>query len=355
MNAKIKAWTQEHWFLLTLCIVVLVIATATWRFNMRFWSLDTVKTDTYYSWVEGRRILNGRNPYERILHGNMEENQKYATYFPLFYETSAAVQLAGFRKYHEWISFFRYIFLASNVAIGFVLFGLIFSRRTWALALLAVLFWYFNRWTLMASRVVALDFIPILLMVVSLGIFKRYRRISLLLFSFSLAFKQLAIFIAPLYLIWEYEESRSFRRTIAAGLWIVSIPLLSSIPFLYWNVEGFLKSIAFPATRHASTHFGADSIDVVANLRGLPARLPILAVLSGIYFVALQRAIGRYAAAMLVMAIFIGFNPVLFTQYLAWLMPLLPLAAGEWMERPQIHSSKPPGNLPEKPGGMGSV
>lgn len=355
MAAKLKAWIREHWLLLSLCLVVVAIAAVTWRFNMRFWSLDTVGSDTYYSWVEGRRILNGRNPYERILHGNMEENQKYATYFPLFYETSAAVQLAGYRKYHEWISFFRYIFLASNVAVGLALFGLTFSRRTWALALLAVLFWYFNRWTLMASRVVALDFIPILLMVVSLGIFKRYRKTSLLLFSFSLAFKQLGIFLVPLYLIWEYEESRSFRKTIAAGLWIASMPLLSSIPFLYWNAEGFMKSIAFPATRHAATHFGADSIDVIANVRGLAARLPILAVLFGVYFVALQRAIGRYAAAMLVMAIFIGFNPVLFTQYLAWLMPLLPLAAAEWMDRTQIHSSEPPGNLPEKPGRMGSV
>ena len=38
---------------------------------------------------------------------------------------------------------------------------------------------------------------------------------------------------------------------------------------------------------------------------------------------------------MIVMSIFITFNSVLFQHYPAWLMPLLPLAVGEW-----IHSSE---------------
>jgi hypothetical protein len=162
-------------------------------------------------------------------------------------------------------------------------------------------------------------------------LFDRYRKTSLLLFSFSLAFKQIAVFLAPLYLIWEYQQSRSIKNVILAGLWIVSIPLLSSIPFLYWNAEGFIKSVAFSATRDALTQFGSDSIDVVARLGGLVARIPFLAILFATYFAAWQNAVGRYGAALLVMAAFIGFNPVLFIQYLAWLMPLIPLALAEWM------------------------
>jgi hypothetical protein len=261
----------------------------------------------------------------------MQENQKYATYFPLFYEASVLVQSAGFRGYQAWIDFFRYIFLACNLAAGIALFGLTFSKRAWAFSLLAMLFWYFNRWTIAASRSVALDFIPILLMVLSLGLYERHRKTSLLLFSFSLAFKQIAIFLAPLYLIWEFQQSRSIKNTIVAGLWIVSIPLLSSIPFLFWNAEGFVKSVAFSATRNAATQFGADSIDVVMNFSALPARMPMLALLFGTYFAAAQKAIGRYGSAMLVMAVFIGFNPVLFVHYLAWLMPLLLLTIGEWI------------------------
>jgi len=333
MIVKLRIWAQGHRLFLALGFVVLIIAFVALRINIRFWGLDTRGSDTYYSWVEGSRIRDGINPYERILHGNMRENRKYATYFPLFYEASALTQLVGYGQYNSWINFYRYIFLACNLAIGFALYTLTFSKHTWAFSLLAVLFWYFNRWTLTASKIVALDFIPILLMVVSLGIFERHRKTSLLLFSLSLAIKQIAIFIAPLYLIWEYQQSRSIKNVVTTSLWIASVPLLTSAPFLAWNAEGFIKSIAFSATRDSTTNFKWDSIDAVANLSGLLARLPILVMFIGTYFAAWQKAIGRYAAAMLVMVVFIAFNPVLYVQYFAWLISLLPLAVSEWASK----------------------
>jgi hypothetical protein len=354
MIAKLRIWAQGNRLFLALGFVVLVIAFVALRINIRFWGLDTRGSDTYYSWVEGSRIRDGINPYERILHGNMRENRKYATYFPLFYEASALTQLAGYRQYKSWISFYRYIFLACNLAIGFVLYTLTFSKRTWAFSLFAVLFWYFNRWTLTASKIVALDFIPILLMVVSLAIFERHRKTSLLLLSLSLAIKQIAIFIVPLYLIWEYQQSRSLKNVITASFWIASVPLITSVPFLAWNAEGFIKSIAFSGTRDATTNFKWVSIDAVANLDGLLARIPILAMLVGTYFLSWQKTIGPFAAAMLVMMIFIGFNPVLYVQYFAWLIPLLPLAVSEWVIKTR-ESDEIQGNIEKNQTEMGSV
>jgi len=335
MTDNLKLWLKQHWLILFVAIAALAIALLAIRIHLRFWSMKTVGSDTYYSWVEGRRILNGQNPYERILHGSMYENKKYATYFPLFYESSALVQQLGIRQYQPWIDFWRHVFLASNVAIGLTLCAFLFSERRWALALLAMPFWYFNRWTLSASSTVAMDFIPLLLMVLSLGLFDRYRKTSLLLYSFSLAIKQIAIFLVPLYLIWEYQQTRSIRKTIVAGLWIISIPLLASLPFLFWNLEGFLKSIAFSATRNAVDHFDAESIDNILKLSGLIARIPFLLMLLAAYFAAWQKSVGRHGAAMMVMGIFIAFNSILFRHYPVWLMPLLLLAAGEWADRRQ--------------------
>lgn len=331
MNDKTKLRWKENWLPLIVGLVALIIALLAVRIHLRFWPIDTVGSDTYYAWVEGRRINDGRNPYERILHGSMEENNKYATYFPLFYEASALVQRTGLRQYQEWIDFWRYIFLFCNIGTGIALCLTLFSKRTWALAMLAMPFWYFNRWTLNVSYTVALDFIPILLMVTSLALFDKYRRTSLLLFSISLATKQIAIFLAPLFLIWEYQQTRSIKQITVAGLWIASIPLLASIPFLFWNLEGFIRSIAFSATRIALNQFGADSIDAILNLQGLSARIPFLMLLGAAYLAAWQRSIGRFGAAMMVMAIFLGFNSILFQHYPAWLMPLIPLAAGEWI------------------------
>jgi len=50
------------------------------------------------------------------------------------------------------------------------------------------------------------------------------------------------------------------------------------------------------------------------------------------YLLAWQGKIGRHAAVLLVMVTFIDFNSVLFSQYLIWLVPFIPLAVGEWME-----------------------
>jgi hypothetical protein len=331
MDDRIRLLVREYWLYLLVGIAALIIAMLAIRIHSRFWSLDTVGSDTYYSWVEGRRIRDGRNPYERILHGNMIENNKYATYFPLFYEASALVQNLGFRQYQPWIDFWRRVFLFCNIAIGLALCKFLFSKRTWTLALLAMPFWYFNRWTLSSSESVALDFIPILLLVLALGLFDKYRRISLLLYSFSLAIKQIAVFLVPLFMIWEYQQTRSIKKTILAGLWIISIPLFASIPFLFWNFEGFMKSIAFSATRIGLNHFAAASIDSVLNLTGLVARIPFLLMLLGAYLVSWEKAVGRYTAAMLVMGTFIAFNSVLFQHYPTWLMPLLPLAALDWI------------------------
>lgn len=330
MEDRLRLWFEKR-VLLIVGVAAVLIALLAVRIHLRFWSMDTVGSDTYYSWVEGRRLNDGQNPYERILHGSMEENNKYATYFPLFYEASALVRNLGARQYADWIAFWRYIFLGCNIAVGLVLCATLFSWRTWALALLAMPFWYFNRWTLNASASVALDFIPILLMILSLSLYDRHRTASYLLFSFSLATKQIAIFLLPLYLIWEYQQTGSVKKVTIAGLWIISIPLLSSIPFLFWNAEGFLRSVSFSATRTALNHFGAESIDSILNLGGLIARIPFLMMLGAAYFAAGQRSLGRYGAAMIVMGIFLAFNSVLFQHYPTWLMPLLPLAAGEWI------------------------
>ena len=330
MIEKFKSLFTEPRLTWVVAIIAVLVALIAIRVNLRFWSLDTVGSDTYYSWVEGRRILDGQNPYERILRGNMDENKKYSTYFPLFYELSALVQKLGIRPYQSWIDFWRYFFMAGNIATGLALCAIIYSKRTWSLALLALPFWYFNRWTLHSSATVALDFIPIFLLVLSLGLFEKHRKTSFILFGFSLAIKQIAIFLAPLYLVWEYQRTRSWKKTILAGVWIALVPLLASLPFLIWSAEGFIKSVAFSATRTALNHFGAESIDVIFNVSGVAARIPFLVMLLGAYFVSWQKSVGRYGAAMLVMGIFIAFNSVLFTHYPTWLMPLLPLAAGEW-------------------------
>jgi len=122
---------------------------------------DMEGQDVYYSWVEGKRILSGENPYARVLSGDMAENQKYATYFPAFYWLSALSQRLGLRDFPAWMAFWRVIFLGFDIGVAALIFVALDRYRSTLIGILAALFWLFNRWTLDLLSIADLDFLPL--------------------------------------------------------------------------------------------------------------------------------------------------------------------------------------------------
>lgn len=315
-----------------LLVVLLGIA-----MNAPFFAYDTREQDVYYTWLEGKRLLDGENPYARVLAGDMRVNDKYATYFPGFYLLAAATQALSLHDFDRWILFWRPVFLVCNLAIAIVLLQRFARRDRLLLGLFVALFWLLNRWTLYTSRVAHIEFLPILLLLWSLLCFRTRRRTSLLLFGLSLAIKQLAIFLVPLYLLWVWREGGPdrLRRCMLAAWWIAVIPLLLSLPFLYWNAEGYLKSLAFSATRAPEGHIqGLHSLDALIGMKlpgfvGIPAKLPMLFVMAVLWWATAKRQVDELVGALCAFLVFLGFNSVLFMQYFCWVLALLPLALGE--------------------------
>lgn len=314
--------------------------------HTRLWIYNTAKPgqeeDIYYIWTEGKRLLLAQNPYERTLSGNMRENHKYATYFPLFYVLAYLTQLFGLRDYSAWLYFWRHIFLLFNMGITLVIFYALYQKKLIVIAIFSVALWLFNRWTLYVTTVAQIDFLPIFFLILSLMIFQKYKWWSLLLYSLSLALKQIAIFLMPLYLIWIWQSANRDRvkQVLIAAAVIISIPFITSLPFLFWNANGLLKSILFSATRKSVTHFNAPSLDACIELYlpsfvGIKAKLPMLLLMTLIYLATVQRQIGIYIGSLLTMIVFIDFNSVLFIQYMCWIVPLIPLSIGEGMHNRQ--------------------
>jgi uncharacterized membrane protein len=306
--------------------------------HISLWKDDRLGEDIQYIWQDAHTIFSGENPYVKILSGNMRENQKYATYFPLFYLLGALTEAIGFKSYEEWISFWRWGFLLLTLGIGLILFTVIYRRGHLALAIFSVLFWLFSRWTLNLTTNGQIDVIPIFFLLASLALFQRNQPVALLLFSCSLAAKQIAIFMLPLYLIWVWQssEENAPKRVGIAALIIMSVPLATSLPFIIWNAEGFFRSIIFSATRYATNHFKVSSFDQLIaedmpGFVGIPAKLPMLFLMGLVYIVALRHKMGRYAAALLIMSIFVEFNSVLFRQYMTWIVPFVPLAVSDML------------------------
>ena len=320
-----------------LCIVLIIVLGIVVNIELlNLWDYDPGGNDIYYTWLEGKRLLAGENPYARILAGNIRENDKYATYFPLFYLLSAFTQWIGFRDYSIWLNVWRPIFLAFNIGIGVLIFYQFDRENLLLLGLFSSLFWLFSRWTIHVTKIVHIEFIAIFLLLISLILLPRKTHLSFLLFGFSLAIKQVAIFLTPLYLIWAWQlaDRNKLKEVLIALFYISIIPAIISLPFILWNAEGFFKSILFSATRLPDSHIKAVSLDALIQVNyptfvGIKAKLPMLFLMSIIFISSARRQIGIYTSVLLMMAVFINFNSVLFLQYFSWIVPFIPLVLSE--------------------------
>lgn len=284
--------------------------------------------DIYFVFVEGQRILAGENPYERVLGGDFRTNDKYATYFPLFYELSALTQALGLSAWDDWILFWRVVFGVANVGVTLLLFETCRRRGAAWLGVFAAALWGLGRWNLFVVQIAHLDFLPIFFLLLSLLWLRERPTASFLLYGVSLSLKQIGIFVAPLYLVWVWQQSGGdLKRVARAGAWIALVPVVTSLPFLLWNAEGFVSSVLFSAVRDARSHFGTLGIASAFGLSGPLARLPMIALLAGVYGLAASRKTGIYTSCLLVFAVFVDFNSVFYTHYPIWVVPFVGTAA----------------------------
>lgn len=323
-------WDKSFWF-----VFILLIA-AGFFIHYSFWQTPADELqghDMYYIWLEGKRIIAGENPYARILAGNLRENDKYATYFPIAYLLSALVQKLGFLDYRDWLYFWRPISFTFHMGIVGLTLSYFYKRGLWLMGIAASTIILLGRWSIYIIRVHHLEFAAIFFLVFSLLLLKEKTRLALLMYSISLGIKQIAIFALPLYLIWLWQNRAGRTKNLLIGtLFIFSVPLITSMPFIIWNAEGFFKSIFFSATRLGDSHIGrAPSIDVIFSqefpwLIGIKAKLLMLFLMGLFYLSFLTERVGIFLATAMTMMTFLYFNSVLFLQYFVWPLCLVPFA-----------------------------
>jgi hypothetical protein len=314
--------------LLLLVISANIIHTNLWK------EPPSTAYDIYYVWLEGNRLLEGENPYERIKSGNMRSNDKYATYFPGFYILSSGAQLLGWQDFYDWTAFWQPVFLFFNLATGFIIFRLLLGAQKMLLAFAGSAFWLFSRWTLNLNIEYFMDFLPIFFLVLSLALIRRNIWFALLCLGVSLTLKQIGIFLVPIYLLYTWQcyiaEPRMirYRNFLFALLTLGSIPFITALPFVLWDAEVFVRSILFSATRAPARMDSLEGVigSYIPQFVGIVAKLPMLLLMICVYLSLWQRKIDIFYASLLVMVIFINFHAVLFPQYFSWLMPLIPLA-----------------------------
>jgi hypothetical protein len=315
-------------------VLAAILGFYTW-FQISLWDYPKQEIDMYYLYLDGNRVLNGVNPYSRVLQGDMYENDKYTTFFPAFIELSYLSQKLRYHYYECWLLFWQRFLLMVNLCITGSIFYIFNKLKIPGLGLFLALFWALNRWTLYSVQVRDIGFIPIFFLLVSFYLLPRHRWLALLSYSVSLAFKQIAIFLIPLYLILIYQETtqKKFIQTALAGITMLSIPFILSLPFMIWDLKGFALSILFSVTR-SQWQFPptAYSVDMLLDLNGFPARIPMLLIMLIVMLCFWKRQIKMGLASLLVMGAFVGLNSIIFNQYLPWFLIFLPLTILEMLQ-----------------------
>jgi uncharacterized membrane protein len=282
--------------------------------------------DIYWVWWHGDSIAKGENPYARIVGQDMFKNRKYPTYFPTVPLIIALQQKLAPSTFKEWAAIYRQVLVWFHIAVGVLLFMIAYRRAGTIAALFASSFWLFNRWSLVILRIAHLDTPAVFFLLLALCLLGSRPRAAHVSLGLSLAIKQMAICLLPLFVIRSVQEGHkgSVREAAGTAATILLLPALMSVPFLVWNFEGFVRSMFFSATRQAGSHIPlADSVDVLMGWAGFEARLLMLGLMAAVYWCYSKRTIEFSASALLIMACFLHFNPVLFQQYFVWLVPLL--------------------------------
>lgn len=317
---------------------ILLLATAGFVIHSHFWYLspDQLSSeDIYYTWLEGKRIIIGENPYARVLSGNIRVNDKYSTYFPVFYLFSALSQRLGFPEFSDFLTLWRPIIFIFHCGIAFLVLDYFNNRNLPWIGIASAAIVLFSRWSLYIIQIHAVEFVTIFFLLLSLILLEKHTRLALLSYSLSLGIKQIAIFLLPIYLIFLWKERDKLKTGVIAGfLIIVSVPFLTSLPFLILSFEGFVKSILFSATRYSIGHISVPSLDGILetfdpNYVGLKAKIPMLFLMFCLYLEATRGKIGIFLQSTVAMSIFLYFHSVLFYQYFPWVLFLAPFALVE--------------------------
>ncbi|MCG8571750.1 MAG: hypothetical protein MJB14_16565 [Spirochaetes bacterium] len=301
------------------------------------------KEDIYWVYYEGKNLLDGINPYEKILLGNMRENNKYATYFPPIYLLSMLTQKIGYSDFDNFVLFWRKIVLIFHLALGLLLFHTIYKDNNYLFAIFTFCFYCLNRWSLLVIQITHFDFIALFLFILSLLFLqKKMKNFALLAFGLSIAVKHMAVYVGPIFLIWVWHDSqdKKLKNTIIASSIIAAPVFFTSLPFMLWSLLGYIKSILFSLTRNPRSHFSVNSFDAILGLFGFKGRMVYFLLLIIIFIIYYQKKLPLYFTVLLIFSVFINFNTVLFMQYIVWLVPLLPLVIKDFNQIPNFKKIK---------------
>jgi len=293
-------------------------------------------------WVVAKDMRDGVNPYEKTLGGNLLENNKYATQFPLYYYFISLVSLPSGTRFDPFVANYRVIMQIFEY-VAFIFLYLIFKQRNQKVfGILAASFFIFNRWTVLSISTLKQDMVAMTFLLAALYFFDKKIRSSYLLYGLSLGIKHLGIFVLPIFImpiIYKKRTPKAFFIDISLLLAPIVLP---AIYFLFDNFKAFYYSMLFSFTRKPASSCGASPTGyekLLVNYDTLGTgfamfylmlpRLPlaVFTLYNTVLFFVKKVKPATYL--LLAYVIFAALNPVYFDQYITWIIPFAMLTAAK--------------------------
>jgi hypothetical protein len=292
------------------------------------------KHDIYYDYLAAKQLQNGINPYNKILGGNMIENDKYATQLPLYFYFLSLVIKISQNSFNGFLEMFRNILFWFHLAGGVFIYLLFRQIHKPLIGYCAAVFYMFNVWSVSSFVYLKQDMIAIALLVASFYFFrsKAYRWVSYVLFGLSLGIKHIGVFVFPMYLTPVFFKEDSIKRFGLNMSLLLTILLIPAAPFLIGNFQSFINSILFSLTRSPLGNeviYGYNELLVKYNpsfntgtlFQQLLPRLPLFIASLLSLVLLLKKSIPLSAYFFLSILVFAIFNPVIYPQYITWVTP----------------------------------
>jgi hypothetical protein len=270
------------------------------------------KADIRYTWDDSVSLVDGNKIYERILEGDLIENQKYPVYWPLIYEFSALLFFLGFNLNQYALLTLILTIITELVTVALV-YKFLKKQKKEMMGLFFGWFYLFNNYSFYVSGTLQLDIIILSLLTISLLYLKKKTYFSSIIFGLSLAIKQFGFLLIPIYLF----NKINLKVKIKSFLFLLIIPFLAALPFLITQPKGFLVSMIFSLIRKADRP-GGYALGFFSDY-GILSRIPFLLSYLILVFLYYFRKINKYSFGFFCFLFIIFYNPVLFPQYFVYL------------------------------------
>lgn len=281
-------------------------------------------------------IAKGINPYSRITQYDLLVNKKFATLLPTY--NSFLLGLAKSADYSQTLYFNAFrsmIYIAQLISAAFI-YALFRQKGYGLLGIIALSFYMLNRWVIDNIADLKQDSLAICFLLTSLYFMERRPKVGFFLYGLSVSIKQIGIFALPIFLLPLVDKKRDSRQFLRNAMFFLIPTFIPAISFMLHDFSGFVYSMVFSLTRapatNASIPFGYDKVLVLFNPTSygfltpffyLLPRLILLLLLAGVYAQVFLRKIRSSFALFAVFFIFAAFNPVVYDQYMVWVMPFV--------------------------------